>query len=126
MLRIKAYLLYKALNFRNNNIGLFQNGSYLPLETTGSYSSNLIAFARCEGDDTVLTVVPRFLSQILDTGEEPLGMDVWGESGVVIPGKTDGSFRNVLTGETLRSSGKVLKAGELLRSFPVALLHGGN
>jgi (1->4)-alpha-D-glucan 1-alpha-D-glucosylmutase len=59
--------------------------------------------------------------------EAPLGQEVWGDTGVVLPRRAPQSWHNVLTGETLDAArsprATILSLAETLRSFPVALLY---
>src|SRR6058998_3996627 len=44
--RIKMFLTQRALQFRNEQVDLFQRGSYLPLHATGACADCCISFAR--------------------------------------------------------------------------------
>lgn len=126
--RIKLYLTYKALNFRRENLELFEVGRYLPHELEGSFQECVCAFERSKNDSSVLVVVPRFCSRLLpDGGTLPLGGDVWQDTSLRLPFEPVSScYRNVLTGETLTvvqgESGPLLYLKDILAQFPVALL----
>jgi maltooligosyltrehalose synthase len=59
--------------------------------------------------------------------EAPLGQTTWSDTSVLLPRRAPQSWHNVLTGDTLDASrsprAMVLGLGEVLRSFPVALLY---
>jgi hypothetical protein len=57
----------------------------------------------------------------------PLGREVWGDTELVVHGVAPGRvFRNLFTGETVTTqaheSMTTLKAADLFKSFPIALL----
>jgi len=124
----KLYVIYKTLNYRKENDLLFRDGSYVPLESEGNLKEYVCAFARQKEEKTVLVIVPRFLSHLIrDTGEVPLGENVWEESWVVLPKEINGgTFRNLFTDETIekvkRDGEGLLSLGEVFANFPVAML----
>jgi (1->4)-alpha-D-glucan 1-alpha-D-glucosylmutase len=126
--RIKLYVTFTALNHRRSNRSLYLEGAYIPLEGCGSRKNHICAFSRKHGDREVLVVVPRFLTGLLDSPEEPpFGDAVWLDTVLPIPGGLTGQeYRNIFTGETVvthESEGNtVLTLGKIFSSFPVALL----
>jgi (1->4)-alpha-D-glucan 1-alpha-D-glucosylmutase len=127
--RIMLYLAYKALNFRKANAGLFMNGEYAPLETTGAKAGHVCAFARSSGSTSAIVVVPRFLTQvILGGGSLPFGKAVWEDTLLLLPGgQAEDSYRNVFTGEIIApwrggDAPVGLALADIFASFPVALL----
>jgi len=118
--RIKFYLTHKSLEFRRINKDLYDKGDYTVLKSMGQYNTSLIAFSRSMGNNTAVTVVPRFISGIVDVGEMPLD-GIWENTSVDIPESISGSYRNVLTDERIKLGGSSL-AVDMLKNFPVALL----
>jgi len=125
---VKLYVTFKALSFRRENLLLFGEGAYIPLEGKGNLKEHICAFARQREEKVVLTIVPRLLTRLVrDVDEMPLGREVWGDSSIAIPGEIDGDeFKNILTGEVLKKiegEGEgTLALGEVFAHFPVALL----
>ncbi|GAB4386050.1 MAG: malto-oligosyltrehalose synthase [Elainellaceae cyanobacterium] len=117
--RIKLFVVNQALQARANYRDVFQQGDYLPLEVQGKFANHLIAFARRHGDTTIVILAPRFLTQLVEPGELPLGQQVWQDTEVSVPGGA--TWRNVITGESVEASGS-LSVGSALEQFPVALL----
>jgi len=126
--RIKLYLTSKALNFRRDNRELFESGSYLPLTVEGTCLEHVCAFERSMNDSSVLVVVPRFCSRLMqDSSGLPLGPDVWQDTRVILPSNTaSSSYRNIFTGEILdldqREDRLSLALQDILSVYPVALL----
>jgi (1->4)-alpha-D-glucan 1-alpha-D-glucosylmutase len=124
--RIKLYLIHKTLGFRRAHPELFLEGDYLPLPGHGAAKEHVVAFARRRGATWALVAAPRLIAKLCAPGEAPLGPTVWGDTSILLPRKAPQSWRNVLTGEILnadRSSRAMeLHLGDVLRSFPVALL----
>jgi (1->4)-alpha-D-glucan 1-alpha-D-glucosylmutase len=127
---IKLYVTFKALNYRKENRQLFREGAYIPLTGDGDLKEHVCAFARKKEDKLSLTVVPRFLSRLLNREEDmPFGRRVWGESRIVVSDEIPGDrFQNILTGETLQgvdqNGQKALLLGDIFAHFPVAMLEG--
>jgi (1->4)-alpha-D-glucan 1-alpha-D-glucosylmutase len=125
---IKLFITYKALNFRKSQPELFLEGDYQPLQSRGKIKGHIVAFARRRGNQWVLAVVPRLLSQLTPAGAPPLGPAVWGEAVLLLPPGAPEVWENIFTRDTLRvSSGKgsqALPLAEIFRSLPVALLAG--
>jgi (1->4)-alpha-D-glucan 1-alpha-D-glucosylmutase len=124
--RIKLYVSYKALNFRRDHCGLFLEGDYIPLFSSGARKNNVVAFSRSKGDQWVLVAVPRLTARMAAPG--PLGKRAWGESFLDIPQQAPRSWTNIFTGETLEvlctSEQKRLPLHRIFSRFPVALLSG--
>jgi (1->4)-alpha-D-glucan 1-alpha-D-glucosylmutase len=124
--RVKLFTTYKALNFRQANRDLFQQGDYLPLEVTGSRRKNACTFARHQGNDWAITVVPHRVTQLADLPEFPLGRKVWGKGTILLPSHAPDRWRNVFTHQLLsvdsKTGKKALSLGQIFRDFPVALL----
>lgn len=119
--RIKLYLIYKALQARNSRPELFRRGSWLPLRTGGKWAHHLVAFARRYRKTWVITVVPRFLTRLVKPDEVPIGEQVWQDTHLLVPRAMPRSLVNLITGDTVHASPKLL-AGAVLARFPVALL----
>jgi len=125
---IKLYLIYKALNYRKENREIFENGDYVPLDVTGAKGYNVCAFARVEKNAHFLTIVPRFITQLIpQPGDLPFGKEVWADTFVIIPfGRTDSKYRNIFTGEIIPATNHKdtngLFLSEIFINFPAALL----
>jgi (1->4)-alpha-D-glucan 1-alpha-D-glucosylmutase len=126
---IKLYVTFKSLNYRRENPQLFKEGDYTPLVSEGDFKEHVCAFARQREDKSVSVIVPRFLSGLIqDTEERPLGAQVWGNTGVVIPESMGKRFHNLFTNEVIKTVGEngkaMLPLSEIFANFPVALLEG--
>jgi (1->4)-alpha-D-glucan 1-alpha-D-glucosylmutase len=119
--RVKLFLIVQALNARKASANIFQKGTYKPLSVTGRFREHLIAFARRDASSWSVTVVPRFLTGLVEYGGLPLGPEVWQDTGVILPEPAPSLWRNMLTGQVL-SGNQTLWAGEIFQHFPVALL----
>jgi (1->4)-alpha-D-glucan 1-alpha-D-glucosylmutase len=122
--RPKLYLTWRALGLRRASPLLFESGGYIPLETSGERAGRLVAFARRRGPEAAITVVPRLLAPLM-SADGPLLPDpgAWSGTALRLSGElAEATYRNVLTGEEVKTGEASLPARELLRSFPVALL----
>lgn len=128
---IKLYLTLTCLDYRKRNRLLFENGSYMALDSRGLFAEHVCAFARRVEDRTTLTVIPRFLTAILRKTSEPLGLEAWDDSCIILPDEIASNvFHNVLTKETIkaeiREGVRVLALGEVFATFPAALLEAAD
>ncbi len=102
----KLWVLYKALHLRKERPEWFdRNSSYLPLSVEGSKKEHLIAYLRGE---SVAVIASRWNAR--------LGGN-FASTAVQLP---EGRWNHLLTGESF--DGGSLRAQNLLRRFPVALL----
>ncbi len=121
------YLIWRTLSIRNQIPAAFRDSDYVALNTHGSHADHVLAFARTTRDTRFVVIVPRLCARLLD-GDlgPPIGEDVWHDTAIQLPNWGTGPFRNVLTGEDVRTdeSKRVpeLKIASVLNAFPVALL----
>ncbi len=129
--RIKLHLIRAALAFRRNNRPLFEAGRYHPLAVEGRLQEHVCAFLRSVRGASVLVVAPRFFTRLIgDAAGLPLGPGLWGDTRLVLPREESGaSYRNIFTAERVTVSpdgaAACLPLGEILASYPVALLARG-
>ena len=116
--RIKLYVTHRVLSFRRDNAALFSVGEYVPLEVTGEYADNVLAFARQDGDSWAIAAVPRLTAHLgaLLVGES------WGDTRIQVPLGAPAAWRNVLTNETLSTASGALSVASTFSCLPVALL----
>lgn len=134
--RVKLLLIYKALNFRRRQAELFQNGSYIPLAGRGTAREHVFAFARRHGAAWTVVAVPRLPAGVFGVdGASLKPQGAWEDTVVALPSEAPALWRNVLTGDHLRScitqpgekavaqpGEKAIVAQDLFAGFPVALL----
>ncbi len=125
--RLKLYLIWRALCFRQQEPELFQRGEYVALSVEGAKADHVIAFLRKSASATALIIVPRLVAGLLNDLDTPaIGSAVWEDTRIVVPFKIDSNpCRNLLTGEILqlRASGDdaIVQVSAALGRFPVAL-----
>jgi (1->4)-alpha-D-glucan 1-alpha-D-glucosylmutase len=119
--RVKLFATRRLLEARAESPDLFRDGSYIPLETTGRFRDNLIAFARRDGGRCAVALAPRLVSRLVREDVLPLGAAVWRDTAVAWPEGWPARFENVFSGRILRAETS-LRVGDVLDLFPVALL----
>ncbi len=130
--RVKLFLIYRALKARAQMKQLFQEGEHLPLGTGGRYKDHIVAFARRldRGEPRpkhaswAVTVVPRFLTAVVEEGALPLGREAWEDTHLDLPERAPSHWREALTGAQVVPPERHLPVGDILTQFPVALLVG--
>ena len=126
--KVKIYEIYKALETRNKNRELFQEGGYTPLEVKGAFRQHIVAFCRRKQTSWAVAVAPRFLVSVVESGQVPLG-EAWTDTFVCLPPDAPKIWKETFTEESVFAKKMGEYAGlcvaELLRTFPVALLLNG-
>ena len=116
--RIKLFVIHRSLGLRYRYADVFNQGSYIPLNARGTFEDSIIAFARQWQDKTVIAIAPRFLTQIIDPGDYPIG-SVWQDTTLNLP--EAGTWYDWLSDRTLELSTEA-NISEILSQFPLALL----
>jgi (1->4)-alpha-D-glucan 1-alpha-D-glucosylmutase len=119
--RIKMFLMWKALEVRKKFSDLFQKGDYQPLEAQGSFKNNVIAFARTYEKQFVITIAPRFFTEIISEDQLPMGEEMWKDTALVLNDKLSQEMKNIMTGKIV-SLQKYIYLAQALEDFPVCLL----
>jgi len=140
----KLFVTYRSLQLRLHRKQLYEQGAYLPLAAEGSCVENAVAFLRKKGAEFALTVAPRFPVSLLHIGgggylakqqggrgasEEGSSRQLkwnpdWLDTCILLPEDAPPDWRDVFTGRELHATSTKLPLGEVLGSFPVALLEG--
>ncbi|HAX78272.1 MAG TPA: malto-oligosyltrehalose synthase [Cyanobacteria bacterium UBA11372] len=119
--RIKLFLTHKVLQARKENLAVFEQGDYQPLDVVGKYRDCVVAFARSFGDKMAIAVAPRFFTTFVKPGELPLGEQVWADTKLLMPQGVESTWRDAITNQTV-SGGDRVAIAQILQHFPVALL----
>jgi (1->4)-alpha-D-glucan 1-alpha-D-glucosylmutase len=124
--KVKLYVTYKGLSFRQSQSSLFEEGNYLPINVFDGARDHICAFARQKSNAWAVVVVPRLITKLLKTERPPLGEGTWGSSVLVLPEDAPESWINILTGEALKvvpsKQRKLLRLANVFLRFPLALL----
>lgn len=119
--RIKLFITTQLLKARSKHQDVFQQGKYMPLRSTGAFSNHLITFARSTPDATLIAVAPRFLTRLIQPGQNPLGHEVWQDTAIQLPSSPCSSWTNLITQQSIDGTTE-LAVGDILKHFPIALL----
>jgi (1->4)-alpha-D-glucan 1-alpha-D-glucosylmutase len=119
--QIKQFLTMRALTIRHQYREVFEQGNYQPIAVLGPYEKQIIAFARQLEQQTLIVVVPRFLTTLIQPGEYPLGETVWADTVITLPAGVGTKWQEGIIGRSL-AAGDVISVGQILKYFPVALL----
>lgn len=126
--RIKLFLTHKVLQARKENLEVFLEGDYQPLEVVGKFKDHIVAFARnyknptgSAGMRSIITIAPRFLTSLVESGQPPLGEQVWADTQLQLPSGSLSTWRDAIANQTISGSGAIA-IGQILQHFPVALL----
>jgi (1->4)-alpha-D-glucan 1-alpha-D-glucosylmutase len=122
--QIKQAVIARGLMLRKQLPGLFAAGSYQPLAIEGPEADHLIAFARKDGADAIVTVATIRPAGLLKAHPLPVvPQAMWEGTNVVLPSDWTGrAFTNVLDDTTTTAASDRLPADQVLASLPVAIL----
>jgi (1->4)-alpha-D-glucan 1-alpha-D-glucosylmutase len=123
--KAKLYLTHRALQFRNGQKKLFEQGDYIPLAVKGNHAGHVVAFCRKETDTYAVAVAPRFLSALLQpniTWEK--GIVDWADTHIELPQGAPKALTDIFTGKTVPYRSGRLLLSDILSDFPAALLWG--
>ncbi|HBW56475.1 MAG TPA: malto-oligosyltrehalose synthase [Oscillatoriales bacterium UBA8482] len=119
--KIKLFLTTQALAIRQQYLEVYQQGTYIPLEVTGEYWEHILAFGRTYGQTIMITVVPRFLTNLVEPKQFPVGNNVWKDTAITLPEDWTNDWKETITNQLVKWDNS-LKIGDILTVFPVAVL----
>ncbi|MFH1691955.1 MAG: malto-oligosyltrehalose synthase [Candidatus Omnitrophota bacterium] len=119
--RIKLFLTLMALKIRKEKPVLFEEGEYVLLEVQGALKDHVFATALIHENDCVVTVIPRFVSDLVKEGGLPCGKDVWTDTAIIFPAELRFSFKDYFTNRVFEDVSKPVFVGDLLEHFCVGL-----
>jgi malto-oligosyltrehalose synthase/4-alpha-glucanotransferase len=82
--RIKLWLTKKLLQIRNEHAAVFKVGRYVPVEVSGRYKSNVVAFCRDHQDVRVLVIVSLHLARVASDADALHAID-WRDTFINLP-----------------------------------------
>lgn len=119
---LKQQVTAVLLRLRQEAPSLFRKGDYLPLAVSGNRAGNILAFARTDGDDTLLVIAPRLVFDAFRQGFSAHRADGWAQTEVTLPAGLSGrSYRDIITGRTI-APGASIAIDAIFAPHPFALL----
>ncbi len=125
---IKLYVISTILNHRRANPDLYLSGTYRPVEPTGEHKDRVVAFWRSHQGQNALAVVPRLVVPLMgdDATNAPIGLDVWGQTELLLPDSAPTRWRNLLTDRfveaNVRDDRRTLRLADVFADVPLGLL----
>ncbi|MFW6148766.1 MAG: malto-oligosyltrehalose synthase [Atribacterota bacterium] len=119
--KIKLFIIYQLLQLRNRESELFLKGSFVPLSIKGKYKDNIIAYLRAYKNKTLITIVPRFCTKLVKSGQYPLGNNIWKNTFIELPKKETHPGLEWVSQQYVRLD-ELTPAGNILKYFPVAVI----
>ncbi len=89
--RIKLQVTAVLLRLRRRIPAPFATGDYVALETAGRHRDRVVAFARHDGAEWVVSVVPRGIVAVVGPRRFAVGRDAWADTGSGSPTARRGS-----------------------------------
>lgn len=93
--RMKLFLMTRTLAARQQFRDVFDQGDYRPVAVEGEQADHIVAFSRTYAGQTVVTVVPRFLTGLISPDQDPCNKAIWGDTVLALPpnSKAPGTMR---------------------------------
>ena len=123
---IKLFVLQRSLETRHRHAATFAGPTYQACLASGRRERMVVAFARGETGRRVLAVTGRLFTQLVRTGERPVG-NVWYDTRVALPDMPPGArYREALTDRWLvperRDDAASFAMSDVCAVLPVALI----
>ena len=117
--RIKMFLTQRVLQFRRENVELFQRGEYLPLTSNGTFAECCICFARRLEDQWIVVIAPRLSSRV---GFPPIA-ETWTDTTVEFPEtfSLDGAH-DLFTCRPVPVQNRRMKLADALSTLPFGVI----
>jgi (1->4)-alpha-D-glucan 1-alpha-D-glucosylmutase len=127
--RLKLLVVRQALHARRSMPSLFRDGDYVPLAATGTCADHVVAFARRDGAEAAITIVPRLTTPLLRGQRKQVTGEAWGDTRLLLPADfATMTWRSALTGRELRAerdtAGASISLAALLAELPIDLMIG--
>lgn len=106
--KIKLLLTHLLLTERKNRANLYAKGNYIPVETKGTMKDQVIAYARMDGDDWTITIVPVITENINPDKEKDFFAQLpWKDTCIVFPENSPEKWKNLPTGKQISNNGEL-------------------
>ncbi|MGB9097254.1 malto-oligosyltrehalose synthase [Erwinia sp.] len=100
--KLKQQVISQLLHLRLDKPALFRKGDYLPLNVTGHQAENILAFARMDGADAVLVILPRLVFGKVAESLSGQPKHYWNNAVLTLPAQfANRRYRVVLTGKEM-------------------------
>jgi (1->4)-alpha-D-glucan 1-alpha-D-glucosylmutase len=133
--RLKLFLIWQTLCFRQQHADVFRLGEYVALSGAGAKANHVVGFARKHGAMTAIVIAPRLVAGLIndvgvvrdensdadDAPLPPIEEQIWGDTALLLPDDSQAKYRNVLTGDVIEAEREIGMA-RAFEKFPVALL----
>ena len=117
------HVLNRTLNARKENPDLFLDGEYLPLEVQGQHKDRVVAFARKNGNDWLVSISARCVASVqapvIGRGKR---RDFWNRTELILPNGAPAGWVNALAGSAagIVKRDRPLEPWSGIRKFPAS------
>ncbi|MCE7066086.1 malto-oligosyltrehalose synthase [Dyadobacter sp. CY326] len=121
--QIKLWLTHALYQLRKSYPLLFTKGEYIPLKIRGAYKDNVLAFARRQKREFIVTAVPLHAANLCkEQGKSFFELD-WKDTSIVLPDNMDPGWTDLFTTSEINFEGKITPS-EIFKSLPFSILKG--
>jgi (1->4)-alpha-D-glucan 1-alpha-D-glucosylmutase len=124
--RVKLFVVMQTLRFRHQYEALFRRGEYIKINVHGKGADHLVAFARKDENNLIITIVPRLTTRIFNDELYKSADDVWDDTWLELPAKEPSHYQELfsqcrVTAITAEECLQLYISG-VLKLFPLAIL----
>jgi len=119
--RIKLWLVHTLMSLRSGHPEVFREGFYIPLEVTGKYKENIVAYARTYKRTWYVIAVPLYTAQLCKQQKKEIDALNWKDTCIQLPAEAPLLWKHLLSD----AKGKVKKGiaiKAVFKQVPFALL----
>lgn len=130
--KIKLWLTQILLTYRRTKQDLFLHGDYIPLDISGTYKNNILAYSRKYKKNWLLVVVPLYLPLICKSDEKMIRKFDWLDTSVLLPPDAPEQWNDLTDEKNIVNTDRDINSeckssiavNKLFQCLPVAVMEG--
>jgi malto-oligosyltrehalose synthase len=120
--QVKLWLTQTLLRLRKQQAEFFKNAAYVPLDVEGEFSDFAFAFARNEGPEWLIVVIPLHLAELCkQQGTDDIFSVDWRDTHVILPDRLNQAGIDIFFARNIEAK-RELPIKKLFRGMPLGLL----
>lgn len=118
--KIKLWLMQKLIEIRKQHTALGPEGQYIALKVKGKYSKHILAFARVQGDQYIVSAVPLYIAKLKHLWDNDITDIDWADTRIILPEQKAYTWKHLLIPRN--GTGMELRAAEIFNHLPLAVI----
>jgi malto-oligosyltrehalose synthase/4-alpha-glucanotransferase len=122
--QIKQWFVHTLLNYRKQDVALFEKGHYIPLEVKGAYRDHIVAFARRYEAKWYLVAAPLNIALIATAQKKAATAINWKNTRIVLPAEAPEQWQHSILSAEIKPQSNEIAISEIFKELPLAILKG--